>query len=492
MKVQPEASLTTRRDFMKRATSTALSAAVAGPSVRGQQVEHTSHDDTHTEKPNIVLYVADQFRWDFIHAYGLNPTTQTPNLDAIFRRGTTFTGAVTNQPVCSPSRACMITGRYANETGIWKIQPPTELRRDLPTLATILRENGYTANFIGKWHLADTGPGSVRVDQRGGFLDFWEGANSVENTSHPYYGTIWDGQGNPIPWKDEYRVDFLTDRAVGFLRQPQKKPFLLFLSQLEPHFDQQGDGPRNFIPPRGYEDRFRNPYVPPDLLHLPGTWQAQLPGYYGDVQKIDESVGRILQTLQEQKMLDNTIFLFTSDHGCHFETRNGAYKSSPHDSSIRIPFLMQGPGLNRSMQLPEIAGNIDLTPTLLDAVSVAVPRSMKGRSLMPLVRDPQARMQWDNQALIQISNQMVARAIRTKEWTYCVANPDMKGDNVPFSTSYQEYVMYNNFSDPAQLVNLAARKPFKQVAAQLREELTSMIVASGEPKPTITPAKLYP
>ena len=111
---------------------------------------------------------------------------------------------------------------------------------------------------------------------------------------------------------------------------------------------------------------------------------------------------------------------------------------------------------------------------------------------MPLVQDPQARMQWDNKALIQISNSMVARAIRTKEWTYCVAAPDLNGDKVPFSTLYQEYVIYNNYSDPAQLVNLAARQPFKQAAAKLREELTGMIVASGEPKPTITSAKLYP
>lgn len=117
---------------------------------------------------------------------------------------------------------------------------------------------------------------------------------------------------------------------------------------------------------------------------------------------------------------------------------------------------------------------------------------MKGRSLLPLVHDPQARMQWDNKALIQISNRMVGRAIRTKEWTYCVADPDLDGDKVPFSTRYQEYVVYNNYSDPAQLVNLAAREPFKQAAAQLREELTGMIVASGKLKPTITSAKLYP
>ncbi|MHB1935785.1 MAG: sulfatase-like hydrolase/transferase [Acidobacteriaceae bacterium] len=487
MKEKQASSFSSRREFIKSAASTAVVAGVAGSSSLAQESANAGSDRSRRAKPNIVLYIADQMRWDFIRAYGLNPTTKTPNLDKVFNRGVTFTSAVTNQPLCSPSRAGIMTGRYATETGVWR--NGLQLRRDLPTLASVLRGQGYTANLIGKWHLSGAGNGFVLAEDRGGFLDLWEGADALELTSHPYYGTIWDGQGRPMRWTDEYRVDFLTDRAVRFLKQPQQKPFLLYVSQLEPHF--QNDEGR-FVAPKGYADRFRNPYVPPDLLHLPGNWQAQLPDYYGDIEKIDESVGRILQTLEEQKILDNTIFLFTSDHGCHFETRNQEYKRSPQDASIRIPFLMQGPGLDRSLQLPEIVQNIDLTPTLLDAVGVEVPSSMKGRSLMPLVRDPQARVQWDNKALIQISESMVARAIRTKEWTYCVADPSLPGGKVASSNRYQEYVMYNNFSDPAQLVNLAGRAPFQQQAAMLREDLTNLIAASGEPKPTIAPARLYP
>lgn len=490
MSDQHAPSFPTRREFLKSAASTAMIAGVAGASPAQAMQPSGANSDISADparKPNIVFYIADQMRWDFVGAYGLNPTTRTPNLDKVFQRGVTFTNAVTNQPLCAPSRSGMMTGLYATETGVWKNGP--QLPRDLPTLAGVLRNNGYTANLIGKWHLSGAGPGFVPLEDRGGFLDVWEGANVLEFTSHPYEGTIWDGAGHPIHWKDEYRVDFLTDRAVDFLKQPHDKPFLLNISQIEPHF--QNDEHR-FVAPNGYADRFRNPFVPPDLLHLPGNWQAQLPDYYGDIAKIDESVGRVLQTLEEQKLLDNTIFIFVSDHGCHFETRNGEYKRSPHDSSIRIPFLMQGPGFDRSLQLPEIVGNIDLTPTLLDAAGVSVPASMKGRSLMPLVRDPQARAQWDNKALIQISEAMVGRAIRTKEWTYCVADPALIGWKDSTSTHYQEYVMYNNFSDPAQLVNLAGRRPFQQAAAQLREELIEMIVASGEPAPTITPARLYP
>lgn len=490
MTMEPIELVSTRRDFLKSAASTALTAGFAGAVSSAEttpSVKSMGDDSRAGRKPNIILYIADQMRWDFIGAYGLNPSTATPNLDKVFARGVTFTHAVTNQPLCAPSRACMMTGRYATETGVWKNGP--RLPHDLPTLAGVLRSNGYSTNLIGKWHLSDAGPGFVPPEERGGFLDLWEGANTLELTSHPYEGTIWDGNGHAIQWKDEYRVDFLTDLAVKFLKQPQEKPFLLNISQIEPHF--QNDAKR-FIAPNGYADRFRNPFVPQDLLNLPGNWQEQLPDYYGDIAKIDESVGRILQTLEEQNLLNNTIFMFVSDHGCHFETRNAEYKRSPHDSSTRIPFLIQGPGFDRALQLSEIVGNIDLTPTLLDAAGVTVPASMSGRSLMPLIRDTDARTQWNNKALIQISESMVGRAIRTKEWTYCVANPDLQGGKDPSSMQYQEYVLYNNFSDPAQLVNLAGRRPFQDVAGQLRKELVDLIVASGERAPTITPARLYP
>ena len=109
------------------------------------------------EKPNIILYLADQFRWDFVGANRLNHSTHTPNLDAMAERGTLFTHAVTNQPVCSPSRSVMLTGRYATETGVWHNSLPID--PSLPTLAGELRKAGYTANLLGKWHLAPASEG---------------------------------------------------------------------------------------------------------------------------------------------------------------------------------------------------------------------------------------------------------------------------------------------------------------------------------------------
>lgn len=516
----------TRREFLQKAvvaaggiaaTGAASNAAALPRSGKSTAVRSNGDDsaDSPAKRPNIVVIIADQFRGDFIGANGQNPMGVTPNLDAMASRGITMQNAVTNQPLCSPSRACLFTGMYATQTGMWKLPPGVELNRTLPTLASTLRANGYTANYVGKWHLApldattQKGLGFVEPQDRGGFLDLWQASNVLELTSHPYYGTIWDGDGKPMHFKDIYRVDYLTSLAVRFLRQRHQKPFLLVLSQLEPHFQNDANA---FIPPKGYIDRYQNPFAPRDLRFFPGDWQKQLPGYYGDIKAIDDSVGTVLKTLAEENLEQNTIVLFISDHGCHFRTRNQEYKRSPHESSIRIPLILQGPGLNHSRAVREVVSMVDVTPTLLDAAGVAVPSSMAGHSFLPLIHRSQGPSQgqaqgskeWRNEAFIQISASMVGRALRTKEWTYCVADPSLNGDKVPGSMHYHEYQMYNLDADPHQLLNLAGRhdnpelvhfngdRPLPEVAAHLRERLVARMVEAGEEAPQITPKHLYP
>jgi arylsulfatase A-like enzyme len=476
-----------RRAFLKSTVAAAVTAAMPAT---GRSAESSAPKSS--RKPNIIYYVADQMRWDFLGAQGENPTTATPNLDAVAAQGTRFATAVTNQPVCSPSRSVMLTGRYATETGVWvnarRIDP------SLPTLASVLRENGYTANFIGKWHLAPGsekeggGRGQVKPEFRAGFLDHWEGANEYESPTHTYEVSIWDGDGNAITFKDQYRVDFLTDRVVRFLKQKHEKPFLLFVSQLEPHF--QNDV-KHFVGPNGSKERFSNPFVPHDLRGKPGDWQGELPDYYGCIASIDESVGRILKTLEEEGQRDNTIFMFSSDHGCHFKTRNAEYKRSPHNSSIRIPLIAQGPGFDNSAVVHEVVGNIHITPTLLDAAGVTIPESMKGKSLLPLAQDVSARKQWKNRELIQISEAMTARAIRTKDWTYSVVDPtaDIRTDK--FGKRYQDYFLYDQRADPYEEVNLSWRPEHREKVGKLRALLQEEMQSAGEPNAEFSSARLY-
>lgn len=482
-----------RRNFILGTAATAAHAGVAAAvAPRTKEDAGGGGAAAPKQQPNIILYLADQFRWDFLGANGRNGSTKTPNLDALAARGKNFTHAVCNQPVCGPSRSVLFTSRYATETGVW--HNGLGLNKSLPTLAGELHKAGYSTNLIGKWHLAlenkaeGGSPGPVKFEDRGGFDDLWEGANAIENTSHPYEGTIWDRDNQPMTYKDEYRVDYLTDRAERFLRQKQEKPFFLFISQLEPH--QQNDMHQP-IAPKGAAARFVNSTVPDDLRALPGTWQAQLPDYYGCIEAIDASVGRVLKILEEEKLAENTIFVFLSDHGCHFMTRNQEYKRSTHNSSIRVPLVIDGPGFRGTQQVPELVGLIDVAPTLLEAAGVPVPSSWKGRSVMPLVSDTKARAQWPNQQLVQISESMTGRAIRTPDWTYCVA--DISGDTKqPAAATYHEYQMYDQRADPHELVNLAGRQEYREKAAELREQLKKLLVAAGEAEPEIVAAKLYP
>lgn len=483
----------TRRDFLFGTAAAAAMGASASAEAQGKKAAPSAP----SKRPNIILYLADQMRWDFLQANRLNPTPLTPNLDRMAREGCNFTTAVTNQPVCGPARSVLMTSRYATETGVWHNGVPlaNEEGKHLPTFTQQLSEAGYTTNLFGKWHL---GPdqrqpgghiGKVALEHRGGFNDTWIGSNLLERTTHPYNGTLWDRDGNEITWKDQYRVDFITDRFLDFLKAPQtkQKPFFAFVSQLEPHFQNDLGRP---IAPNGYAAKYQDKFVSPDLRALPGCWQSELPDYYGCVASIDESIGRIWKTLEETGQADNTVVIFMSDHGCHFKTRNGEYKRSPHNSSIRIPFIIAGNGYNHSLSLDHVVGLIDIPPTILDIAGLSPPKSMKGRSMAPLTRDEHARAAWDNTQFIQISEAMTGRAIRTAEWTYVIEdrNADMQKDKG--SKRYTETMLYNQFADPAEQNNLIGNRDYLPAQRELRALMKRKLVEAGEPEAEIVPYEL--
>jgi arylsulfatase A-like enzyme len=273
------------------------------------------------------------------------------------------------------------------------------------------------------------------------------------------------------------------------------------LSHLEPH--QQNDL-NGFAPPKGYDEKFRNPYVPPDLRLFPGDWPFQLANYYGDCKSIDESMGKIFQTLKEENLEDNTIVIFLSDHGCHFRTRNSEYKRSPHESSIHIPLIIQGPGFNQSRMISEMVSLVDVAPSLLAALGLPIPASMQGRNFVPLISDVNARAAWRNEIFIQISQSETARALRTPEWTYLALAPDADQGRDSGSMQYRDYQLYNNSADPAQIVNLAGRsdppslvhyvgdRSITEITAHLRERLIARMVEAGEQRPQIGRWPYYP
>lgn len=481
---------TSRRNFLRNAALASGGLMASGAEAAGGSTVNTAP----AARPNVLMICADQFRADFVGANHENPSVRTPHIDAMSKRGANFRQCMSNQPLCSPSRASFLTGRYATETGVWRLD--LELDHAIPTIATMFRQNGYTANFIGKWHVSQSEGVDGKSYQgwippgpsRGGFDDLWEGANVLELVSRPYEGNYWDNDGKNIGFKDEYRVDFLTGRAVQFLEKPHAKPWFLFLSQLEPHHQNSVD---EFVPPHRYEGTYVDPYIPQDLRNLPGNWRSHLPGYYGCVQAIDDCVGTLTEVLAKTGQLENTIILFFSDHGCTFRTRMGEYKRSPHDSSIRVPFVMAGPGFNQSIQIDEVVSLVDLMPTLLDGAGIPPPANLRGNSLKSLLLNSASRSDWGSTAYFQISQSICGRGIRTRDWCYCAFDPSIKNGEAASSTKYEDFALYSVAGDPAQTLNLIGRPQYAKIADTLRAELERRIIGAGEAPATITPVHWY-
>jgi len=430
----------------------------------------------HLRHPNVIVFFTDQQRWDSTGIHG-NPLDLTPNFDRLAQRGVHFVNMFTCQPVCGPSRACLQTGLYQTGHGVFHNGLP--LPSDATTLAHCFREAGYDTGYIGKWHLAEP-EGAVPKEQRGGY-EYWLGANELEWVSDAYNTILFDENNQPVKLPG-YRVDAMTDAAIRYIDAHQNRPFFLFISYLEPHMQNQRD---DYPAPDGYATRYTGRWLPPDLASLRGNAHQHIAGYWGMVKRLDEALGRLLDALKSLDLLKNTIVIFTSDHGCHFRTRNHTYKRSCHESSIRVPAAMWVPGL-QGRRIEQLVSLIDLTPTILDAAGLPIPTQMQGRSVMPLVRG-QAE-EWRDEIYIQISDPEMGRAIRTRRWKYCVAAPDKHPRKYITSDKYVEKFLYDLKADPYELDNLIGLDSHREVIEVMRQRLIRRIVESGEEAPEIEPA----
>jgi arylsulfatase A-like enzyme len=442
-----------------------------------------------SKQPNILFLLSDQQRWDTCGCYG-QPLDITPNLDEMAREGVRFEYAFTPQPVCGPTRACLQTGRYATEVGCHvngRMLPLGE-----KTIAHYLSETGYQVGYIGKWHLASTGPKDgpddfqtkpIPPERRGGYKDYWLAADLLEFTSHSYDGHMFDAASQKREFPEgRYRVDAQTDWVLEYLQtRKADRPFFLFVSYLEPHHQNDHE---HYEGPHGSKERFRD-FVPPgDLVGADGDWAHEYPDYLGCVNSLDHNLGRIRGQLERLGLAKNTLIIYTSDHGSHFRTRNGEYKRSCHDGCIRVPMVIAGPGFSEGMVIDDLVSLIDLPPTLLQAGGVEPPDSMRGRPLQELVAG--GATQWPEEVFLQISESHCGRAIRTKRWKYSVRAPDKSGQD-PDSEVYVEDFLYDLESDPHERDNLVGSAAHKEIRNEMRDLLIRRMVAAGEGAAEILP-----
>jgi len=436
--------------------------------------------------------------------------TQQFELDRMAAEGVCFERAFTPQPLCTPARACLQTGRYATETGVFMLD--IALPMDEPTIAHHLAGAGYETAYVGKWHLAATQPRyadparrpgqtepfdctfrPVPPERRGGWNDFWLVSNHLESTTQGYGGHLFDGDGNPREFPEgRHRVDAMTDWALEYLESgtSRDRPFCLFLSFIEPHWQ---NNRKNHDAPHGLAAQFRNAQIPADLADFEGQpgwlipdWREDYCAYLACVNVLDQNLGRIRRKIQEMGIADNTLVVFTSDHGCHFGKHNSGAKDSCHDASIRVPLVLCGPGFVGGKVEQRLVSLIDLPPTLLHAAGAPIPETMQGRPLQDAL-DPATR-DWPEEVFYQISPSILGRGIRTHRWKYAVKAPDKDGWDSMNSNLYVEDFLYDLEADPHELVNRVADPASAPVRAELRERLLQRMAAAGEPPPHIIPA----
>jgi arylsulfatase A-like enzyme len=444
-------------------------------------------------RPNIVFILIDDLRWDELGISG-HPFIKTPNIDRIAKEGAFFPNAFMTTPLCSPSRASFLTGKYAHTHGITDNVGRSAASHKLVTFPLLLHQSGYETAFVGKWHMGnDESP-------RPGF-DRW--------VSFKGQGTYLDPEINEDGKSVKpsgYITDILNSYALGFIKQRHDKPFLLYLAHkaIHPEVTQNNDGSvdlsaaERFIP----ADRHRNLYagkaIPrrpnygrapegkpalqrrigdlPPLGAATATSDESILGRQRSLMAIEDGVGEILKALKERGQIDNTIIVFTSDNG-YFYGEHGlsVERRLAYEESIRMPLLVRYPkAIKPGTVRNEFALNIDLAPTLLELAGVSVPGTMEGRSLVPLLKG--ARPVWRKSFLIEYYSdsvfprvlQMGYKSVRTDRWKY-IHYLELRGMDE----------LYDLKSDPYEMDNLVDHQGSKEALAQMKKEMERLLTETN-------------
>lgn len=417
-------------------------------------------------RPNIIFILADDLRTGALSCEG-HPFVKTPNIDRLAREGKMFRNAFVTIPVCTPSRASYLTGQYPHTNGIIVNTRYHELSHRLITFPRLLQQSGYESAYIGKWHMGqDDTP-------RPGF-NRWI---SFKGQGERYDPTLnVDGKEEKVKG---YATDILTDYAVEFIKRERAKPFSLYLAPNAVH------GP--FIPAERHKQLFADqPIKRAPSATDQGVGKPAIKGVFTFLQDdekirnqlrmliaLDEGVGRLLKALEETEQLDNTLIIFTSDHGYFWGEHGLGEKRLAYEESIRVPLLMRYPKLIKAGTTSEqFALSIDIAPTLLEVAGAPVPKDIQGRSLVPLLKG--SSRGWRKSILTEFYEEKGTKlpripgwqSVRTEQWKY-IRYHEREG--------FDE--LYNLKADPFEMKNLitepSAQAALKMMKAELEKLLAS-------------------
>lgn len=419
-------------------------------------------------KPNIVFVFSDQHRANAT-GYNGNPDVKTPNLDELKEQSVNFTSAVSGCPVCSPYRASLLTGQYPWKHGVFINDVP--LDKDINSIGKVLKKEGYETAYIGKWHVDGHGRSNFIPRERRQGFDFW----NVLECTHQYNDSNYYSDTPEIRTWEGYDAIAQTGCACDYILKKRENdgPFALFLSWGPPH-DPYHTAPKEYKSLYEPEKIKLSPNV---LPHTRNYAKESLAGYYAHVTALDSLVGDLVRTLKKAGIFDNTVFVYTSDHGDMLGCRGMDKKQKPWDESIMVPFLLSYPqefGYEpRCFDTPMNAP--DIMPTLLGLCKIPIPESVQGIDYAPFLREdnspdiPGALLsnikpfgEWQEQ-----KGGREYRGIRTKRYTYV---RDLNGP----------WLLYDSLEDPYQMKNLCNEEKHIELQQNLEKGLEHLLKKYGD------------
>jgi N-acetylglucosamine-6-sulfatase len=447
---------------------------------------------THAAPRNIVFILTDDHRFDAMGFMG-HPFLETPNLDSLAKNGVHLPNAFVTTSLCSPSRASILTGLYAHHHGVVDNNNP--VRADLVFFPQLLQQAGYSTGFFGKWHMGGEGD-----DPQRGF-DKWVSFRGQGEYWPDRRGTADAGKGAPntlnvdgrrVP-QQGYITDELTDYALDWLKSvPKGKPFFLYLSHKAVHAE--------FVPADRHAGRYRDKPLPvPDSRghheHAPlwvqnqrNSWHGVDFPYHSDLDvadyyrrycetllAVDESVGRVLAALRARGQLDDTLVVYMGDNGFGFGEHGLIDKRTAYEWSMRVPLIMQCPSaLPAGTVMKEVAANIDLASTFLEAVGVKPANlpAFDGRSFWPLVRGE--HIAWRSELLYEYYWE--------RNYPQTPTLFALRGDRYKFIRAYGGWdldELYDLERDPGETKNLIFDTDYRPVAQAMRQKLFATLQATG-------------
>jgi len=394
-----------------------------------------------TDHPNILYILTDQMRSTAMGCAGVEKV-KTPNLDRLAAEGTRFTNAVANTPSCAPMRGTILTGLHTLSHGV--VNNELQVKNDGPTFAGALGSNGYKCGFIGKWHL-DGGPRSGFTPpgpRRLGFDDYW----AVANCTHDYMNSFYYRDDPEPVFIDGYEPVHQTDLAIDFMSQKTNDPFFLVLSWGTPH-DPYRQMPKELLDRYPVQDvqlmETNSIYVPSEMMQAKREMMA---GYYAHIMALDEQFSRLEVALKEQGLYENTIVVFTADHGDMLGNHEQYYKSQPWRESVGVPLLIRWPG-----QIPQDRVTnapislIELTSSLISMTGTTIPSAMEGDDLSALILGDESAA--PDSVFINFAPNV-----------HCIPSPPFRGV-VTRTHTYAEdvdgpWLLYDDKTDPFQKNNM--------------------------------------